>query len=64
MAVTRNQNHFRAAACIPNTSAKYELKILALCDATAFFTSIVEMNCGKEGEGLNIVSNSPVGKIN
>jgi hypothetical protein len=45
-----------------NTSAKYELKILALCDATIFLTSSVEMKCGKEKEGANIVSNSPAGK--
>jgi hypothetical protein len=44
---------FRVAAFIFNTSAKYEVNILSLCDATTFFTSSVETKCGKEIYGPN-----------
>jgi len=37
---------------IPNKPAKYGLKIFALCDAKTFYTSNIEVYCGKQPQGL------------
>ncbi|XP_043263439.1 piggyBac transposable element-derived protein 4-like [Colletes gigas] len=36
---------------IPSKPAKYRLKIFALCDAKSFYTSILEIYCGKQPDG-------------
>lgn len=39
--------------------AKYGLKIYALCDARMFYTYDLDVYCGKQNSGPNIISNKP-----
>lgn len=45
---------------IPNKLAKYGIKIFALCDAKTFFTSNIEVYCGKQPDGPFHASNKPL----
>ena len=45
---------------IPSKPNKYGIKILALCDATMFYTSKMEIYVGTQPEGPYRVSNSPL----
>lgn len=44
---------------IPSKPAKYGIKIFALCDARNFYTSNLEIYCGKQPDGPFAASNSP-----
>ncbi|XP_069669317.1 piggyBac transposable element-derived protein 4-like [Periplaneta americana] len=45
---------------IPHKPAKYGIKIFALCDAKTFFTSNIEVYCGKQPDGPFHASNKPL----
>ena len=44
---------------IPSKPAKYGVKMFALCDAKSFYTSNLEIYCGKQPDGPFAVSNIP-----
>lgn len=44
---------------IPSKPAKYGIKMFALCDAKSFYTSDLEIYCGKQPDGPFAASNSP-----